>query len=44
MDISATFTTDCYGRRGATLGSEGEQAALFRDEMISFFRRTLRLI
>ena len=30
-----------YGVRGATLGSQGDQAALFRDEMIRFFSRTL---
>jgi dienelactone hydrolase len=30
-----------YGVRGASLGSQGDQAALFRDEMTSFFRRTL---
>lgn len=30
-----------YGVRGATLGSQGDQAALFRDEMSAFFRRTL---
>ena len=30
-----------YGVRGATLGSQGDQAALFRDEMTAFFRRTL---
>jgi dienelactone hydrolase len=27
-----------YGVRGATLGSEGHQAALFRDEMATFFQ------
>ncbi|MBM3646462.1 MAG: hypothetical protein FJX11_01590 [Alphaproteobacteria bacterium] len=30
-----------YGVRGATIGSQGDQAALFREEMIGFFRRTL---
>ena len=30
-----------YGVRGATIGSQGEQAALFREEMTGFFRRTL---
>lgn len=30
-----------YGVRGATLGSQGDQAALFRDEMTRFFGRTL---
>jgi dienelactone hydrolase len=30
-----------YGARGATLGSQADQAALFRDEMTAFFRRTL---
>jgi dienelactone hydrolase len=31
-----------YGVRGATLGSHGDQAQLFRDEMMRFFQRTLR--
>ena len=30
-----------YGVRGATIGSQGEQPALFREEMTAFFRRTL---
>jgi len=30
-----------YGVRGASLGSQGDQAALFRDEMTRFFERTL---
>lgn len=30
-----------YGVRGATIGSQGDQAALFREEMAAFFRRTL---
>ena len=30
-----------YGVRGASLGTEGEQAVLFREEMTSFFSRTL---
>jgi dienelactone hydrolase len=30
-----------YGVRGATIGSQGNQAALFRDEMTRFFHRTL---
>ena len=30
-----------YGVRGASLGPQGDQAALFREEMIAFFRRTL---
>jgi dienelactone hydrolase len=30
-----------YGVRGATIGSQGDQATLFREEMIAFFRRTL---
>lgn len=30
-----------YGVRGATIGSQGDQAALFREEMTGFFRRTL---
>lgn len=30
-----------YGGRGATIGSQGEQAALFREDMTRFFRRTL---
>ena len=30
-----------FGVRGATLGSQGDQAALFREAMIAFFQRTL---
>jgi dienelactone hydrolase len=30
-----------YGVRGATIGSQGDQAALFREEMRHFFTRTL---
>lgn len=30
-----------YGRKGARIGSEGDFADLFREEMIGFFRRTL---
>ena len=30
-----------YGMRGASLGSQGDQAALFRHEMTEFFERTL---
>lgn len=30
-----------YGVRGATIGSQGDQATLFREEMTGFFRRTL---
>lgn len=30
-----------YGVRGATIGSQGTQAALFRAEMTDFFCRTL---
>ena len=30
-----------YGVRGATIGSQGDQPALFRAEMTAFFRRTL---
>jgi dienelactone hydrolase len=30
-----------YGVRGATIGSQGDQAALFRDEMTRYFHRTL---
>ena len=30
-----------YGVRGASLGSQGDQAALFRDDMTRFFHRTL---
>jgi len=30
-----------YGRKGASIGSQGDQADLFRDEMIAFFKRTL---
>ncbi|MBL0900637.1 MAG: hypothetical protein IBJ17_18310, partial [Reyranella sp.] len=30
-----------YGVRGATLGAQGDQPALFRAEMTGFFSRTL---
>jgi dienelactone hydrolase len=40
-DIAVYALKAGYGVRGATLGSQGEQAALFRDEMTRFFRRTL---
>ena len=30
-----------YGARGATIGSQGDQAAIFRNDMTVFFRRTL---
>jgi dienelactone hydrolase len=30
-----------YGVKGASIGSRGEDAALFRDDMIAFWRRTL---
>jgi hypothetical protein len=32
-----------YGVRGARIGSEGDQAALFHDDMVAFHRRTLGL-
>ena len=40
-DISVYALKAGYGVRGATLGSQGGQNALFRDDMIAFFRRTL---
>jgi dienelactone hydrolase len=40
-DIAVYALKAGYGVRGATLGSQGGQAALFRDDMIAFFRRTL---
>ena len=40
-DIAVYALKAGYGVRGATLGSQGDQAALFRDEMTAFFRRTL---
>ena len=40
-DIAVYALKAGYGVRGATLGSQGDQAALFRAEMTSFFRRTL---
>ena len=40
-DIAVYALKAGYGVRGAMLGSQGDQAALFRDEMIRFFRRTL---
>jgi len=30
-----------YGVKGATIGSQGDQADLFRADMIDFFQRTL---
>lgn len=30
-----------YGVKGASLGTEGDQATLFREEMVAFWRRTL---
>ncbi|MBM3643361.1 MAG: hypothetical protein FJX02_03315 [Alphaproteobacteria bacterium] len=30
-----------FGQRGATIGSSGDQADQFRDDMVAFFRRTL---
>jgi dienelactone hydrolase len=40
-DVAVYALKAGYGVRGATLGSQGDQAALFRDAMIAFFRRTL---
>jgi dienelactone hydrolase len=40
-DIAVYALKAGYGVRGATLGSQGGQAALFRDDMVAFFRRTL---
>jgi dienelactone hydrolase len=40
-DIAVYALKAGYGVRGATLGSQGDQATLFRDEMTRFFRRTL---
>ncbi len=31
-----------FGRKGATIGTEGDQAALFHNDMITFFERALR--
>ncbi|MBM3221333.1 MAG: hypothetical protein FJZ38_22120 [Candidatus Rokubacteria bacterium] len=42
-DIAVYALKAGYGVRGATLGSQGDQAALFRDDMIAFFRRALRV-
>ena len=30
-----------WGGKGARIGSEGDQPAVFREEMAAFFRRTL---
>ena len=40
-DIAVYALKAGYGVRGATLGSQDDEAALFRDEMARFFRRTL---
>ena len=31
-----------YGRKGAKIGSRDGEAELFRDDMVAFWRRTLR--
>jgi dienelactone hydrolase len=40
-DIAVYALKAGYGVRGATIGSQGEQPALFRADMTAFFRRTL---
>jgi dienelactone hydrolase len=40
-DVAVYALKSGYGVRGASLGSDGDQAALFRDDMVAFFRRTL---
>ena len=40
-DIAVYALKAGYGVKGASLGSQGGQAALFRDEMTRFFHRTL---
>ena len=31
-----------YGRKGATIGTRGAEASLFRADMIAFWQRTLQ--
>ena len=40
-DIAVYAMKAGFSAKGATIGSQGEQAALFRDDMVGFFRRTL---
>jgi len=40
-DIAVYALKAGYGRKGATIGSQGDQASLFRDDMKAFFARTL---
>jgi dienelactone hydrolase len=40
-DIAVYALKAGYGVRGASIGSEGDQAKIFREDMIRFFRRTL---
>lgn len=41
LDVALYALKAGFGSKGATIGSQGEQAKLFRDDMIAFFRRTL---
>ena len=41
LDIAVYGLKAGFGKKGATIGSQGDEAALFRDNMIAFFQRTL---
>jgi len=41
-DIAVYALKAGYGVRGASIGSQDDQPKIFRDDMISFFRRTLQ--
>jgi dienelactone hydrolase len=40
-DIAVYALKAGYGVRGASIGSEGDQPRIFRDDMVGFFQRTL---
>jgi dienelactone hydrolase len=40
-DIAVHALKSGFGKKGATIGSQGDQAELFRADMIAFFQRTL---
>jgi hypothetical protein len=39
-DIAVYALKAGYGQKGATIGTQGDQAAAFRDDMRAFFART----
>ena len=40
-DMALYGPKEDWGGKGAHIGSEGDQPAVFREEMVAFFRRTL---